>query len=318
MTFWSPWTLGLYKPKSLIDMQSNSLNWKLCLSLQYAFKQVNTDSLKNIKILGRIVIIVIYHFVKWAHLCSCASSIRTCSVPICFSSLCCPAMWYKSPMCLFSCCFQIQRRDQPRDFLWTASSITHLCCSARKTTCCTSEPGRHCLPSASPTSARPSCRRTWVCRKCQSQKLLCWSWAWFAGSVRQIIQGPGSCQEVCNNVVSKYKYSVKCKMQLTSLRMLFVASKRYFPYIFILKEQSSSWDVVESAWFPLFHMTYSGFLFHLQLTWGTPAGKREECSFKGKNLEVRGTLTAPAKQEIMKMPPKNTFIFVLLGFTRQR
>lgn len=32
-----------------------------------------------------------------------------------------------------------------------------------------------------------------------------------------------------------------------------------------------------------------GFLFHLQLTWGTPAGKREECSFKGKNLEVRGT-----------------------------
>uniref|UniRef100_A0A8C4NW18 Sema domain-containing protein n=1 Tax=Dicentrarchus labrax TaxID=13489 RepID=A0A8C4NW18_DICLA len=28
------------------------------------------------------------------------------------------------------------------------------------------------------------------------------------------------------------------------------------------------------------------FLFHLQLTWGTPAGKREECSFKGKNLET--------------------------------
>lgn len=30
------------------------------------------------------------------------------------------------------------------------------------------------------------------------------------------------------------------------------------------------------------------FFFSLvQLTWGTPAGKREECSFKGKNLEVR-------------------------------
>lgn len=38
-----------------------------------------------------------------------------------------------------------------------------------------------------------------------------------------------------------------------------------------------------------FHMPYSGFLFRRQLTWGTPAGKREECSFKGKNLEVRGT-----------------------------
>uniref|UniRef100_A0A673B3N7 Semaphorin-4B n=1 Tax=Sphaeramia orbicularis TaxID=375764 RepID=A0A673B3N7_9TELE len=37
---------------------------------------------------------------------------------------------------------------------------------------------------------------------------------------------------------------------------------------------------------PIFHMTYSGSLFHLQLTWGTPAGKREECSFKGKNLET--------------------------------
>lgn len=34
-------------------------------------------------------------------------------------------------------------------------------------------------------------------------------------------------------------------------------------------------------------MTYSGFLSLLQLTWGTPAGKRDECSFKGKNLEVR-------------------------------
>lgn len=33
-------------------------------------------------------------------------------------------------------------------------------------------------------------------------------------------------------------------------------------------------------------MTYSKVLFHLQLTWGTPAVKREECSFKGKNLEV--------------------------------
>lgn len=34
-------------------------------------------------------------------------------------------------------------------------------------------------------------------------------------------------------------------------------------------------------------MTYLGFLSLLQLTWGTPAGKRDECSFKGKNLEVR-------------------------------
>ena len=32
------------------------------------------------------------------------------------------------------------------------------------------------------------------------------------------------------------------------------------------------------------------FDFHLQLTWGTPAGKREECSFKGKNLQVGDTL----------------------------
>lgn len=28
--------------------------------------------------------------------------------------------------------------------------------------------------------------------------------------------------------------------------------------------------------------------FRSQMTWGTPVGKREECSFKGKNLEVRG------------------------------
>lgn len=43
------------------------------------------------------------------------------------------------------------------------------------------------------------------------------------------------------------------------------------------------------------------------LTWGTPAGKREECSFKGKNLEVRGTLTAPAKQEIIKNTSEKYF-----------
>ena len=27
----------------------------------------------------------------------------------------------------------------------------------------------------------------------------------------------------------------------------------------------------------------------IQMTWGTPVGKREECSFKGKNLEVSGS-----------------------------
>lgn len=65
-------------------------------------------------------------------------------------------------VCGFSCCFQMQRRGQPRDSLWAASSITPLCCSARRTTCCTSEPGRRCSPSASRTSARQSCRRMYV------------------------------------------------------------------------------------------------------------------------------------------------------------
>lgn len=37
------------------------------------------------------------------------------------------------------------------------------------------------------------------------------------------------------------------------------------------------------------------FRFPLQLTWGTPAGKREECSFKGKNLEVRERDATSAK-----------------------
>lgn len=70
-----------------------------------------------------------------------------------------------------------------------------------------------------------------------------------------------------------------------------------------------SWDIVESAWFPEFHMTYSRFLLNLQLTWGTPAGKREECSFKGKNLEVRGVFfPTPAKHQRMKMLQKNSSV----------
>lgn len=61
-----------------------------------------------------------------------------------------------------------------------------------------------------------------------------------------------------------------------------------------------------------------GFLYHPQLTWGTPAGKREECSFKGKNLEVRGTfsplLNIPQEtSSIMTMTIlKNVFFSCLL------
>lgn len=89
-------------------------------------------------------------------------------------------------VCFFSCCFQMQRRDQPRDSLWTASSITPLYSSARKTTCCMWEQGKHYLPLASLTSAKPSCRRMWVCQKWQNRlldhELQCRSWTWFASS----------------------------------------------------------------------------------------------------------------------------------------
>ena len=72
---------------------------------------------------------------------------------------------------------QMQRRGRPRDSLWTASSITRLCCSAKRTTCCTSEPGRRCSPSASRTSAKPSCRRTWVNEMPNGEKIAMKKWA---------------------------------------------------------------------------------------------------------------------------------------------
>lgn len=88
-------------------------------------------------------------------------------------------------------------------------------------------------------------------------------------------------------MVCKYKYPELNTREMQKL------TAYLFPYVVCVSKKnrnspSSSGDIVESAWFPEFHMTYSGFLFHLQLTWGTPAGKREECSFKGKNLEVSG------------------------------
>lgn len=65
-------------------------------------------------------------------------------------------------LCAFCHCLQMPGRDRPRGSPWTASSITRRCCSARRTTCSTWERGRRCLPSASPTSARPGCRRMYV------------------------------------------------------------------------------------------------------------------------------------------------------------
>lgn len=86
----------------------------------------------------------------------------------------------------------------------------------------------------------------------------------------------------------------------------FHTTHQFFVYILMLKKQSSA----ESTRFPEIRMTYSGFLFHLQLTWGTPAGKREECSFKGKNLEVRGIFYHSGK--IMKIPQQNSSIMTAL------
>lgn len=87
----------------------------------------------------------------------CSSSTR---VAICSSSV--PPRDGNNPACVLLL-FQMPGRGLPRGSPWTASSITRRCCSARRTTCCTWERGRRCSPSASPTSARPSCRRTYVC-----------------------------------------------------------------------------------------------------------------------------------------------------------
>lgn len=96
------------------------------------------------------------------YVCSCTSSIRIFCTSLFLSALFCYVIISSLCVCSFSAVSQMQRRGRPRDSLWTAFSITPLCCSAKRTTCCTSEPGRHCLPSASRTSARPSSRRTWV------------------------------------------------------------------------------------------------------------------------------------------------------------
>lgn len=143
--------------------------------------------------------------------------------------------------CLCFCCFQMPRRDQPRDSRWTGSSITHLCCSARRTTCCTSEPGRRCLLSASRTSARLRCEGMSVRRDARisySFRVLAWAETRLACVSRDLI---------FDSLVSSH-----------------------------------------------------------QLTWGTPAGKREECSFKGKNLEVRASenhFTNPKRTKCCSLPP---------------
>lgn len=162
-------------------------------------------------------------------------NLKCCTALFIFLMSCCAMII----TCVFSCCFQMQRRGWPKGSPWTASSITLRCCSARRMTCCTWALERSCSPSACQTSARPSCRRTYVLYlvKCGIDGLLLFLFLWFIFKPH-----------------SRIRVSDPATDQLPALDWIWQCQV---------------------------------FLFPLQLMWGTPAGKREECSFKGKNLEVR-------------------------------
>lgn len=87
----------------------------------------------------------------------------------------------------------------------------------------------------------------------------------------------------------KYLRNAKSSSSLDSICDFHFSFRLKIYFFYTSHQYFCTWrnSSVESA--RNFTWLIQGFLFHLQLTWGTPAGKREECSFKGKNLEVRGT-----------------------------
>lgn len=58
-------------------------------------------------------------------------------------------------------CVQTRRRGRPEAFQPAESSTSPPCTSAKKTTCCTSAPGRFSSLSTSPISAQPSTSEMW-------------------------------------------------------------------------------------------------------------------------------------------------------------